>query len=193
MGAIEAINVLTYTPSRACAVTPTHTRLHRHTHISSLALPSHKQTHTYPYAATALLFHYPNALLASALLLLGRLNAGELGQTARLVEKGDGWLGGVAVGGGGSSGEPEEGCKGWGLDEKQLPQDGGVWIFFFFFFRGLRLRAPLCNSAALKARAAFKARGCSKGGVGRACGFDAPPPPSNIHPSIALFQPAHQS
>lgn len=21
---------------------------------------------------------------------------------------------------------------GWGLDEKQLPQDGGVWIFFFF-------------------------------------------------------------
>lgn len=41
---------------------------------------------------TTLLFHYPGALLASAPLLLGRLNAGEPGQTARLEEKGtDGW------------------------------------------------------------------------------------------------------
>lgn len=46
--------------------------------------------------------------------------------------------GGGALGGGGSLGELEEGCKGWGFDEKQLPQDRGVWIFFFFFFRGWR-------------------------------------------------------
>lgn len=80
-----------------------------------------------------------------------------------------GWVGVVAVGGGGGGGLGglEKGWKGWGLDEKQLPQDGGVWIFFFFFrgvAAGLRLRAPLCNSAVLKARAAFKAWGRSGGG-----------------------------
>lgn len=73
------------------------------------------------------MFHYSGASLASAPLLQGRLNAGELGQTARLEEKeGDEWLGGwggwmVLVGV-------------WGLDEKQLPQDGGVCSVLFFFF-----------------------------------------------------------
>lgn len=68
-GAIEAINVLTYTPSQGC--------LSAQTDTLSATLP--------------LLFHYPAASLASAPLLLGRLNAGELGQTARMEEnEGDG-------------------------------------------------------------------------------------------------------
>lgn len=68
-----------------------------HTPTCTFRAHSHTNRLACPYVATALLFHYLGALLASAPLLLGRLNAGELGQTARLEEKGtDGW-GVVAV------------------------------------------------------------------------------------------------
>lgn len=101
------------------------------THISSLAL-SHTNRHTYPYAATALLFHYPGALLASCSAPAREVKCRRARPDCTVGGEGDGWLGGLlAVVVWGVRERVE--ALGWGLDEKQLPQDGGVWIFFFFF------------------------------------------------------------
>lgn len=58
------------------------------------------------------------------------------------------------------------GAREGGLDEKQLPQDGGVWIE-----GGLRGQPPLCNSAVLKARVVLEAWGAggSKSALTRPC------------------------
>lgn len=66
-------------------------------------------------------------------------------------------------GGGGGLGSKRERKEGrGGLDEKQLPQDGGVWMGGFGE-EGRRVgggvRPPLCNSAVLKARAVLEAWG----------------------------------
>ena len=71
-----------------------------------------------------------------------------------------GWRRRGRMAGGGSGGGLGSRRKG-GLDEKQLPRDGGVWTFFFFFFRaGVGGVEPsLCNSEVLKATAALEAWG----------------------------------
>lgn len=82
--------------------------------------------------------------------------------------EGDGWLGVVGAAAAavvvvvGGAREREKGGKGGGLDEKQLPQDGGVWMGGFWRggeASGEGVRPPLCNSAVLKARAVLEAWG----------------------------------
>lgn len=68
-----------------------------------------------------------------------------------------GWRRRGRMAGGGSGGLGSEKEKGGGLDEKQLPQDGGVWIGVWW--GGLEVQPPLCNSAVLKARAVLEAWG----------------------------------
>lgn len=63
-------------------------------------------------------------------------------------------------GSGGGLGSKRKGVGGGGrLDEKQLPQDGGVWMGVLGGMWG-GVQAPLCNSAVLKARAVLEAWGC---------------------------------
>lgn len=102
MGAIEAINVLTYTPSQACAVTPTHTLVQAHTHF----LPRSALTQTDTHISSR--SHRTPVSLSWCLVGLCSAPAREVkcrraGPDCTVGGEGGRMAGGVAVGGGGGS------------------------------------------------------------------------------------------
>lgn len=127
----------------------THTHLRAHTFYLSLAL-TQTDTHTLTQP------HYTPVSLSRCLVGLCSAPAREVkcrraGPDCTVGGEGDGWLGVVVLV------EVEVwGAREGGLDEKQLPQDGGVWMEG----RGGGGQPPLCNSAVLKARAVLEAWGC---------------------------------